>query len=189
MVSLLSWFQWFYGFTGFVVIQILWFHWFHGFTSFVVSQVSWFRSFLVSLVSWFHRCHGFVVSLVSWFYVVFFFHQKCPIHDFFQKRCFIKLVDIVSLHACLPTRQNGVENRDKAYFLATRELTNRRLLHDTAVRLRDMLTAHAFLSTCQLRAKVDDVGENDLPASWKQEDVKLVFKVFSRYFGYFCQII
>ena len=46
-----------------------------------------------------------------------------------------------------------------------RELTNRRLLHDAAVRLRDMLTAHAFLSTCQLRAKGDDVGESDLPAS------------------------
>ena len=59
----------------------------------------------------------------------------------------------------------------------TRELTNRRLLHDAAVRLRDMLTAHAFLST--LRAKGDDVGESDLPASWKQEDVRLVFKVFS----------
>ena len=41
----------------------------------------------------------------------------------------------------------------------------RRLLHDAAVRLRDMLTAHAFLSTCQLRAKGDDVGESDLPAS------------------------
>jgi len=40
-----------------------------------------------------------------------------------------------------------------------------------------MLTAHAFESTCQLRAKVDDVGESDLPASWKQEDVMLVFKV------------
>jgi len=71
-----------------------------------------------------------------------------------------------------------------------RELTNRRLLHDGAVRLRDKLTAHAFLSTYQLRAKVDDVGESDLPASWKQEDVRLVFhKVFSRCFGYFCQII
>ena len=70
-----------------------------------------------------------------------------------------------------------------------RELTNQRLLHDAAIRLRDMLTAHAFLSTSQLRAKVDDVGESDLPASWKQEAVKLVFKVFPRYFGYFCQII
>ena len=70
-----------------------------------------------------------------------------------------------------------------------RELTNRRLLHDAAVRLRDMLTAHAFLSTCRRRAKVDDVGESDLPASWKQEDVRLVLKVFSRYLGYFCQII
>ena len=74
-------------------------------------------------------------------------------------------------------------------FYYTRELTNRRLLHDAAVRLRDMLTAHAFLSTCRRRAKVDDVGESDLPASWKQEDVRLVLKVFSRYLGYFCQII
>ena len=71
----------------------------------------------------------------------------------------------------------------------TRELTNRRLLHDAAVRLRDMLTAHAFLSTCQLRAKGDDVGESDLPASWKEEDVSLVFKVFSQSFGYLYQII
>ena len=70
-----------------------------------------------------------------------------------------------------------------------RELTNRRLLHDAAVRLCDMITAHAFLSTCRRRAKVDDVGESDLPASWKQEDVRLVLKVFSRYLGYFCQII
>ena len=46
-----------------------------------------------------------------------------------------------------------------------RELTNRRLLHDAAIRLRDMLTAHALLSTCQLRAKGDDAGESDLPAS------------------------
>ena len=68
-----------------------------------------------------------------------------------------------------------------------RELTNRRLLHDAAVKLRDMLTAHAFLSTCQLRAKVDDVGESELPASWKQGNVKLVFKVFSQYFGYFAR--
>ena len=47
----------------------------------------------------------------------------------------------------------------------TRELTNRRLLHDDAVRLRDMLTAHASLSTCQGLAKVDDAIESDLPAS------------------------
>ena len=42
-----------------------------------------------------------------------------------------------------------------------------------------MLTAQAFLSTCQYRAKGDDVGASDLPASWKQEDVRLVFKVLS----------
>ena len=73
--------------------------------------------------------------------------------------------------------------------LANRELTNRRLLHDAAVRLRDMLTAHAFLSTYQLRVKGYDVGESDLPASWKQDYVRLVFKVFSQSFGYFYQII
>ena len=50
-------------------------------------------------------------------------------------------------------------------FYYVRKLTNRRLLHDAAVRLRDMLTAHASLCTCQLRAKGDDVGESDLPAS------------------------
>ena len=83
--------------------------------------------------------------------------------------------------------RNG--NRDDDSKKTNRELTNRRLLHDAAVRLRDMLTAHAFLSTCQLRAKGDDVGESDLAASWKQEDVRLVFKVFSQSFGYFYQII
>ena len=46
-----------------------------------------------------------------------------------------------------------------------RELTNRRLLHDDALGLRDMSTAHAYLGTCRRRAKVDDVGESDLPAS------------------------
>ena len=64
-----------------------------------------------------------------------------------------------------------------------RELTKRRLLHNSAVRLCDMLTAHGFLSVCELCAKVDDVGESDLPASWKKEDVRLVFKVFSQCFG------
>ena len=46
-----------------------------------------------------------------------------------------------------------------------RELSNRRLLHDDAVRLRDMLTAHASLSTYQRLTKVDDAIESDLPAS------------------------
>ena len=71
----------------------------------------------------------------------------------------------------------------------SRELTNRRLLHDNAVRLRDMFTAHASLSTCRRLAKVDDAVESDLPTSLRQEDVRLVFKVFFRYLGYFCQII
>ena len=60
-----------------------------------------------------------------------------------------------------------------------RELANRRLLHDDAVELRDMSTAHAHLGTRRRRDNVDDVGENDLPASWKQQDVRLFFKVFS----------
>ena len=49
------------------------------------------------------------------------------------------------------------KSNDKSSWRNIRELTNRRLLHDAAVRLRDILTAHAFLSTCQLRAKGDDV--------------------------------
>ena len=50
-------------------------------------------------------------------------------------------------------------------LINNRELKNRRLLHDDAVGLRDMSTAHAFLGTYRRRAKVDDVGESDLPAS------------------------
>ena len=46
-----------------------------------------------------------------------------------------------------------------------KELTNRRRLHEGAIRLRDMPTAHAYLGTCRNRTKVDDVGEGDLPAS------------------------
>ena len=56
------------------------------------------------------------------------------------------------------------DHRAKRRLRMNRELTNRRLLHDAAVRLRDMLIAHAFLSTCQLCAKVDDVGKSHLPA-------------------------
>ena len=99
----------------------------------------------------------------------------------------------LAVHSSLARELSAYKSARSSSFnyslCVVRELTNRRLLHDAAVRLRDMLTAHAFLSTCQLYAKVDDVGESDLPASWRQEDVKLVFKVFSRYFEYFCQII
>ena len=41
----------------------------------------------------------------------------------FQKRCFMKIIwhrisiQTLFFQACLPTRQNGVENRDKAYLL------------------------------------------------------------------------
>ena len=40
-----------------------------------------------------------------------------------------------------------------------------------------MPTAHAYLGTCRRPTKVDDIGESDFPASWKQQDVRLVFKV------------
>ena len=76
----------------------------------------------------------------------------------------------------------------EAPYFNNRELTNRRLLHDDAVGFRDISTAHAHLGTCRRRDKVDDVGESDLPASWKQQDVRLFFKVFSLYFRCFCQI-
>ena len=46
--------------------------------------------------------------------------------------------------------------------LPIREPTNRRLSHDGAVRLRDGTSAHTYISTCQSRAKVDDVGEGYL---------------------------
>ena len=68
-----------------------------------------------------------------------------------------------------------------------RELTNRRLLHNDAVGLRDISTAQAHPGNCRCRDKVDDVGESDLPASWKQQDVRLFFNVFSRYLSCFCQ--
>ena len=46
-----------------------------------------------------------------------------------------------------------------------KELTNRRGLHDGAVRLRKMPTARAYMGTSPSRAKVDDLGEGDLRAS------------------------
>ena len=59
-----------------------------------------------------------------------------------------------------------------------RELTNRRRLHDSAAKLRDMLTAHASRSTLQLRAKGDDLRGSGLPVAWKQDDVRLVLQSF-----------
>ena len=56
------------------------------------------------------------------------------------------------------SRSSRQQSASAASAPATRELTNRRLLHDGAVRLRDMLTAHAYLGTCRRRAKVNDVG-------------------------------
>ena len=70
-----------------------------------------------------------------------------------------------------------------------REVTNRRLSCDDTVRLRDVTSSHAYMGTCQSRAKVDDVGEGDLQASRKQQDSSLVITVlptvFSRRFRYF----
>ena len=60
------------------------------------------------------------------------------------------------MQALSPCKRSLSENR---------ELTNRRLSHDDAVRLRDIPTEHACLGTCRRRAKVNDVGKSDLPAS------------------------
>ena len=60
--------------------------------------------------------------------------------------------------------QIGLQWKGRPPF-TNRELTNRRLLHDGAVGLRDMLTAHGFLGTCRRRGKVNDLGKRDLPAS------------------------
>ena len=75
-----------------------------------------------------------------------------------QKRCKNVSVDEKLFIRFQKTENGGFRKR-------IRELTNRRLLHDDAVGLRDMSTAHAFLGTYRRRAKVDDVGESDLPAS------------------------
>ena len=51
----------------------------------------------------------------------FFLFQKFPIHEFFRSDCFMKItwhrisIQTLLFQACLPTRQNGIENRDKAY--------------------------------------------------------------------------
>ena len=56
-------------------------------------------------------------------------------------------------------------NKVAAAISTIKELTNRRLSHDGAVGLRDIPSAHACLGTCRRRAKVNDVGKSDLPAS------------------------
>ena len=46
----------------------------------------------------------------------------------FQKRCFMKIIwhrisiQTLLFQACLPTRQNGVENRDKAYLFTIEQV-------------------------------------------------------------------
>ena len=62
-----------------------------------------------------------------------------------------------------------------------REPTNRRLLHDGVFGLLHLPSVHAY------RAKVNDVSESHLPASWKQPDLRLVFKVFSPCFRCFAR--
>ena len=62
---------------------------------------------------------------------------------------------------CSPRSKRAVS------IIIMKELTNRRLSHDDAVRLRDVTSAHAYMGTCQSRAKVDDVGDSDLQESQK----------------------
>ena len=55
------------------------------------------------------------------FLKIFFLVPKVSNSWIFQKRCFMKIIwhrisiQTLLFQACLPTRQNGVENRDKAY--------------------------------------------------------------------------
>ena len=56
-------------------------------------------------------------------------------------------------------------NRLAGVALIIRELTNWRLSHEDAVGLREWLTAHAYLSTCRRRVKVEAVVDSDSPAS------------------------
>ena len=54
---------------------------------------------------------------------ILFLVPKVSNSRIFQKRCFLKIiwhpisVQTLLFRACLPTRQNGVENRDKAYYV------------------------------------------------------------------------
>ena len=56
---------------------------------------------------------------------ILFLVQKVSNSWIFQKRCFMKIIwhripiQTLLFQACLPTRQNGVENRDKAYFISS----------------------------------------------------------------------
>ena len=64
---------------------------------------------------------GTASSLQFFFLKILSLVPKVSNSLYFQKRCFIKLFDIrfpykhCYFKTCLPTRQNGVENRDKAY--------------------------------------------------------------------------
>ena len=68
------------------------------------------------------------------------------------------------MHARL-SHNTKMINKVATAISTIRELTDRRFSHDGAVGLRDITTAHACLGTCRRRAKVNDVGKSDLPAS------------------------
>ena len=61
-------------------------------------------------------------SLHFFFLKILFLVPKVSNSWIFQKRCFIKIIQhrisiqTLLFQACLPTRQNGVENRDKVYW-------------------------------------------------------------------------
>ena len=59
----------------------------------------------------------------NFFLKIVFLVPKVSNSCIFQKQCFLKVIwhrislQTLLFQACLPTRQNGVENRDKAYCL------------------------------------------------------------------------
>ena len=61
------------------------------------------------------------LNFFLFFFLILFLVQKFPIHEFFRSDVLWKLFDIgfpykhCYFKTCLPTRQNVVENRDKAY--------------------------------------------------------------------------
>ena len=66
---------------------------------------------------------GTATSLQIFFLKILLLVLKVSKSWVFQKRCFMKIIwhrisiQTLLFQTCLPTRQNGVENRDKAYFI------------------------------------------------------------------------
>ena len=72
-----------------------------------------------------HDCtlSGTMISLQLFLFKILSLVPKVSNSWIFQMRCFMKIIwhrisiQTLLFQACLPTRQNGVENRDKAYSI------------------------------------------------------------------------